>query len=220
MSKKIMLITGASRGIGKQIHDRYKDEYECVTVHRSPGATMQGNLVDWKFREQVIKDVNPDVVINNAGYWGFALWGIAVNGVAAAHLMMGFHKKMERGHIITISSLRSSFQGYEKNKNPTQVIYDDIAYNCGKAMATSCSMQLSLIKNKPVNVVCIEPGVVKTDMYPNMMDPEYADVDKWTNDMHTPLMPSDIVNTVEWILQQPPWINLNLIRMNTNSILK
>ncbi len=216
MSKKVMLITGASRGIGKSVLERYKDEYECVTVHRSPGATFQGNLVDWKFREDVIMNVNPDVVINNAGFWGFALWGIAVNGVAAAHLMMGFHKKMQRGHIITISSLRSSFQGYERRGSDT---YEDIAYNCGKAMATSCSMQLSMMRTKPVNVVCLEPGVVKTDMYPNMPDPQYVDEGQWDNSVYTPLMPSDIVNTIDWIIKQPPWINMSLIRMNTNSTL-
>jgi len=214
MSKKVMLLTGASRGIGKSIYDRYKDEYDIVTVHRSQGATIQGNLVDWKFREDVIKQVDPDVVINNAGFHGFSLWGIAVNGVAAAHLMMGFHKKMSRGHIINISSIRSTFQGFERRGVDT---YDDIAYNCGKAMCTSASLQLASLRTKPVNVVCIEPGVVRTNMYPNMPEAQYVDEDQWDNTVYTPLVPDDIVNTIDWVLKQPPWINISLLRMNTNS---
>jgi NADP-dependent 3-hydroxy acid dehydrogenase YdfG len=215
MSKKVMLITGASRGIGKAVYDRYVDEYEIITVHRSAGATIQGNLVDWQFREKVIKEVNPDVVINNAGFAGFSLWAIAVNGVAAAHLMLGFHKKMSRGHIITISSLAADFKGFEKMSGT----YEGIAYICGKSMASSCSQQLANMRTKPVNVVCIEPGIVKTNMHPELNDPTYTDIDQWDNSVYTPLMPSDIVNTIDWALNQPPWININMIKLNTNSTL-
>lgn len=213
MSKKVMLITGASKGIGKAVLERYQDEYECITVHRSAGATFQGNLVDWKFREEVIKNVNPDVVINNAGYVGFSLWAIAVNGVAASHLMMGFHKKMSRGTIINISSVRAGFEGFEKGP----ITYESIAYNCGKAMASSCSLNLANMRTKPVNVVCIEPGIVKTNLYPDMPDPQYVDENQWDPMLFTPLMPHDIVNTIDWVLKQPPWVNMSLIRMQSAS---
>ena len=213
MSKKVMLITGASRGIGKAIHDRYVDEYEILTVHRGPTATFQGNLVDWQFREKIIMEANPDVVINNAGFSGFPLWAIAVNGVAAAHLAIGFYKKMTRGHIITISSIASTFTGHERGVRS----YEGIAYNAGKAMATSVSLQLANLRDKPINVVCIEPGVTKTDMRPDIGDPTYTEPEVWDPSVYTPLMPNDIADTVDWVLKQPPWVNMQLIKMNPSS---
>jgi NADP-dependent 3-hydroxy acid dehydrogenase YdfG len=214
MSKKVMLITGASRGIGKSIYEKYKDEYDCITVQRSSGATIRGDLIDWKFREKLINDINPDVFINNAGMYGSPLHSLALNGIAATHLMIGFHKKMSKGHIIAISSLRSSFQGFEIGTKS----YENIAYNCAKSMTTSCSVQLSMLKTKPINVVCIEPGIVKTDLVPNIKDPVYVEKDQWINTVYTPLSTDDIVNTVDWVLKQPPWINLSLIKVNSNSI--
>jgi hypothetical protein len=75
------------------------------------------------------------------------------------------------------------------------------------------------MRNKPINVVCIEPGIVKTNMHPTLSDPVYGNIDEWDNSVYTPLMPTDIVNTIDWALNQPPWINLNLIKLNTNSML-
>ena len=61
--KKKVLLTGASRGIGKAIHDLIKEDYEVLTPTRN-----ELDLSDIKSIENYFKDnIQVDILINNAG---------------------------------------------------------------------------------------------------------------------------------------------------------
>ncbi len=76
MDKKLALITGASRGIGRSIAEALKDEYELVLIcHRDvkdledlPGKHFAGDAGDTDFIREVFGRIDRlDVLVNNAG---------------------------------------------------------------------------------------------------------------------------------------------------------
>ena len=212
MSKKTMLITGASKGIGRACLDKFKDDYNIITVHRSAGATMQGDLTDQVFQDTVIKTVMPDIFINNAGgLTGEPTTTLDLNGFAACKLLIEFHKKMKSGHIINISSIAANEQG-----NPG-IEYDDIAYAGSKKMLSAISLMLHKQKNKPVKVSCLELGPTYTDKFLDRPAPEYPKTSGWTTNSYTPLSVDTITNTIEFILNQSEWVNTTIFRIDTNS---
>ena len=60
MVDNVMLITGASKGIGKACSKYFKNKYEVVTVSRTD-STICGDLTDITFRNKIIAEINPIV---------------------------------------------------------------------------------------------------------------------------------------------------------------
>lgn len=207
-----MLITGASKGIGKACYDTFKDQYDVITVYRSNGANYQGDLTDIKFQDLILEKIDPDVFINNAGgLTGDPQYTLNLNGFAACRLLLGFHRKMTSGHIINISSIAAHDQYY------TNVDYDEIAYGSAKKMLSTMSLSLHSQKNKPVKVSCIDLGPTYTDAFYNRSAPEYPPEENWNNNSPTPLSTNDVTDTIKNILSQPVWVNTTTIRLDTNS---
>lgn len=212
MSKKIMLITGASKGIGLACCNKFKDKYTIVTAHRSVGADFQGDLTDLGFQNKLIESITPDVFINNAGgLTDDPLTTLNLNGYVACRLLLAFHKKMSTGTIINISSIAASENGW------VNIDYNDIAYTSAKKMLSTMSVALHTQKNKPVKVSCLELGPTYTDAFYERVTPNYPSETAWNNQSQTPLSTDDVLNVIENILLQPIWANTTVIRLDTNS---
>ena len=212
MSKKIMLITGASKGIGLDCYNKFKNQFEVVTAHRSTGADFQGDLTDINFQDKLIDSVTPDVFINNAG--GITtdpFTTLNLNGYTACRLLMAFHKKMTAGSIINISSIAANEHGW------VDMDYNDIAYTSAKKMLSTMSLALYNQKSKPVKVSCLELGPTYTDAFYQRVTPSYPPEDTWTNQSQTPLSTNDVIDVIKNILAQPIWANTTIIRLDTNS---
>lgn len=195
-----MLITGTSRGIGLACAEYFQDRYEIVGIARTPGkfVTEQGSVADEKFRQYIIDKYTPDVFINNAGIGGSDFSEIIrVNSEASTHFMIAFFKKMNKGYIINISSWLASVLRFEHNNGN----FEEAVYSATKKSIKEISKSLSNNKSKiKAKVISIEPQYVDTDMISN------------TKTNYTKLIePEYIAKTIDWIIQQPGWVNIDSI---------
>ena len=127
-SEKIALITGASRGIGKQIAEKFNESgYELYLICRNniekmkkvPGHHYKGDVSDYSFISSVFKEMpRIDVLVNNAGISKRCLiqdmtredWDelISINLTSiynTCHFAAKMMLKQHSGRIINISSM-------------------------------------------------------------------------------------------------------------------
>ena len=200
MSKPIMLITGTSRGIGLACAKYFQDRYEIVGISRTSGefVTEQGSIADPLFRKTIINKYTPEIFINNAAIGsGIVSEIIRVNSEASIDFMIEFHKKMNHGHIINMSSWLASVLNFgDHTMNIQQAVYANTKKSI-KEMSKTLSNTKSNVKAK---VTSIEPQWVDTFMVRNspkqfekIIEPEY------------------IAKTIDWIIQQPDWVSIDSI---------
>ena len=201
MNKPIMLITGTSRGIGLACAEYFSDKYTIIGIARSPGqyVTEQGSVTNEVFRKYLINKYTPDIFINNAGVGGNVPYYeiIKTNAEAAADLMLGFCDKMNTGHIINMSSWLATVS---LNVHNPRGGYGELTYQVAKKLLTNMSKELISRKNGYVKITSIEPQNINTDMVKNIIRPNII-----------PMSPTYIAEIIDWIINQPPWVNVDSI---------
>ena len=184
MDRKIVFITGASRGIGWEIAQCFaRDGYFVIGTSRS-SISIQGELnskncihfpMDVTDRKQILScldelkklDKIPNVLINNAGITKDKLllkmkeddWDDVINSnlTSVFNITKSFIKSMiqnRSGRVINISSV-SGLMG-----NPGQVNYSASKAGLGgftRALAKE-------VASRNITVNCIAPGFIETDM--------------------------------------------------------
>lgn len=215
--KPIMLITGSGRGIGYECADKFKEHYEIVGVSKTAGlyVTEVGDLKNSAFRQEIIDKYTPHVFINNAGIGGCGDYAsvIETNATAAIDLLIKFHAKMAaNSDIVNISS----FAGW---KQGSQMGEGQIAYAATKHALSFASQSLAFKKHRQIRVMTLEPEAVVSNIrggFPKL--PAQCEYDNFNGTQKVPIPTRYIADTIEWMLVQPRWLNIQTMRITNNYI--
>lgn len=183
--KKTALITGGSRGIGAAIALKLSQEGFNVVVNycsnreaaeeiakKTGGFAVQADVSDRQQVEDMIKFINEktggvDVLVNNAGISVSGLftditpeqeqrlWGINVGGVFnCTKAVLPYMINKKQGRIINISSMWGQVGAS-----------CEVHYSASKAAVIGFTKALAKeVGLSGINVNCIAPGVIMTDM--------------------------------------------------------
>ena len=222
--KKTVLITGASRGIGASLAQNFasqnynvvinynnskKEALELLKKIRDFGGSaiaVKGNVSDFNDAKKLVERASEefgsiDVLINNAGIaeqklfteitekdWKL-MFDVNVHGMFnCTHHVVKDMIKNHSGKIINISSVWGI----------TGAAMESV-YSASKAAAIGFTKALAKeVGPSGINVNCVAPGVIDTDMNKNLSK---EDVQKLTDS--TPVerlgMPEDIANVVAFL---------------------
>lgn len=179
---KIILITGASRGIGKALAQKFLDVGNIVIgtsrngtadFHHENLTIVPLELTDERSREMCVQRIAEsgkkiDILINNAGMWhekdDQSVIDISVLRETLEANLLGPIDFTERlvsminpgGHIINLSSRRGSLT------NTKESLYPD--YGISKAALNMFTRILAARLKGIVTVASVHPGFVQTDM--------------------------------------------------------
>lgn len=192
---KLMLITGASKGIGAKFVEEFKNDYNIVSVARTGDMTENGDVTDKEFRKYLIEKYTPDVFINNVGgYSNSIAESMELNLIQAGELLEGFHNKMLMGHIINIGSYGRLISGFTAMGPAKQNYY------AAKKAFSDWIRYVQINKEKPtVKISTITPQIVESELTSPNNTVEKAI--QYANKKY--IRPEYIAETARWILQQP-----------------
>lgn len=207
-----ILITGGSRGIGAGLVNFFSklDNTEVVSISRSNHTTETGDITNIDFRDYIVKKYNPDIFINNAGIAKKDFSKIIeTNSVAAVDLLQKFYNKMDKGIIINIGSLSTTQNGYQIKD---QI---DASYILSKKLLHEASYFFQEMHIKPIKVVSLEIGAVATTIQ-NRFYGKTIPAEEYTKQTirSIPMLVDDVVNTVDWIINQPQHLEIRSLQLN------
>ena len=214
MNKPIMLITGASRGIGLACAKYFDKSHSIIGIARTPGefVTEMGDITDPIFRNMIVEKYTPDVFINNAGVNGNTNINtlININVEAAGILLINFYKKMLKGHIINLSSWSANTSGGVNSG------LGELCYKSSKLFIKNLSNDLSNKRAKPLLITSLEPQLVYTEMIKsfNSYHPTEDDYSNYQFKSYTPMSSNYIAETIHWIITQPPWVCIKSLEIS------
>jgi NADP-dependent 3-hydroxy acid dehydrogenase YdfG len=212
---KRVLIFGTSSGIGKACVEYFRNKnYHVDTVSRKDGATFVGQISNKEFRNTVIENCNHDLVINTIGILNKSNVEMAfINYAVAADLTIRLYDKLSAGSdIINISSISAT------NSMNYGMPNHRIIYSSSKKALSDVCVALTKTKRKDVRVVTLEPDVV---MPTDLLDITKQSIPetRYTNfsyDSFAPIKPSYIPKVIDWIINQPRWINIGRMTIMNN----
>ncbi|MCR5775676.1 MAG: SDR family NAD(P)-dependent oxidoreductase [Lachnospiraceae bacterium] len=226
---KKVLVTGASRGIGRSIALKLADEYELYLICRNrsdlmsdlPGKHYTGDVGDLTFIEEVFKDIGaPDLVINNAGIAHFDViqdispekWNdiLTTNLTAVYNTSYFAAKKMiprHSGRIINISSIWGLYGGACES-----------AYSASKGGVNAFTKALAKeFAPSGIAVNALAPGVVDTDMNSRLSEQERSELIEQIPAGRM-VSPDEVAEAVILLSKMPVYLTGQIIAMDGGMI--
>lgn len=201
MKKRKVLLTGASRGIGRAIFDLIGNEYDILAPARQELDLNDNSSIDL-FISKHHKE-NIEIIINNAGInnpqWIDEISDdnlkniIQINLIAPIRLIRGFVSQMKRnkwGRIVNISSM---FGIISRGK---QSLYTSTKHGIN-GMTKALAIELGPY-NILVNSVC--PGFTKTDLLVKNNTPEKIKLLEQDVPLCRLAEPSEIAELVKFLI--------------------
>ncbi|MGV8926431.1 MAG: SDR family oxidoreductase [Ewingella sp.] len=232
MTRKVILITGASSGIGAGIARelaktdavlllgaRREERLSALAEElRSDGAEVEILKLDVIRRSSVEQFAafalekwgRIDVIINNAGVMPLSL--MASLKVDEWDQMIDVNiKGVLYGIAAVLPSMLESSSGHIINiasvgaltVSPTAAVY------CATKFAVRAISDGLRQENSQLRVTCVHPGVVKSELADSITDPTAAEAMK--NYRAIALQPNDIGRAVRYVIEQPDNVDVNEI---------
>lgn len=208
MNKKILLVTGASRGIGHEIANYFQDTYEVISTARTGNVSIQGDLKDKKFLTYLLDAVNPDIFINNAGIISSDFDDIIdINLNANIFLTYNFNKKMTDGFIFNINSQVVNFSGYNLDEKR-------FLYSFSKKSSKDFHEMLyrgQFSSNKITNIIL---GSVKTTIENSFHNKTIPETEYKTQTWKKiPMKTTDVCECIENIINNKHYIDIPTLEL-------
>ena len=238
MNGHVALVTGASSGIGKAIAQKMAaDGFNLILIARRQALleALKTELAsqtdcyiiacDINDHAQLVTKLNDrpadfkhiDILVNNAGLalglnpahetdwldWQTMINTNCLSLAFLTHHLLPSMVNRNFGHIINIGSIAGTY--HYKGAN---------VYGATKAFVEQFSVNLrSDLLGTAIRVTNVEPGLLNESEFSLVRfkgnETKAAQV---YDDLH-PLKSEDIANTVSWIIQQPPHVNINRIEI-------
>lgn len=215
MNKKV-LVTGASKGLGKAISEKFAREgFNVFTVARTGDVHFKGDLRSLKFREKIINEITPDVLINNAGVLNGSYEEVMdLNFIAAGHLMTHYYNVMAEGSdILNIASVAAN--RVVREGDPEYRVW----YTSSKKAIKDLSNSLHLSRRRDVRVMCLEPGWVNTNILTPIV-PEKRIESRKADLERVPMSPDHYAEIVWWCYNQPRWLTVSSFELDQHWVKK
>ncbi|MCK5074453.1 MAG: SDR family oxidoreductase [Bacteriovoracaceae bacterium] len=223
MKKKLIVVTGASSGIGEEIAKQFSNlGHPLLLLARRVEKLQKFNLPNTicekvditnstSFEDAVTKaekEYGPtDCIVNNAGMMLLGqidtqdtsewknMFDVNVLGLLnGMHIVLAGMKERHCGTIINISSIAG------RKTFPNHAAY------CGTKFAVHAISEnvREEVAGFGVRVVTISPGAVETELLSHTTSDEIKDgYENWKKSMGGVLVPNDIARTVLYVYQQP-----------------
>ncbi|MGM0540865.1 MAG: SDR family NAD(P)-dependent oxidoreductase [Pseudomonadota bacterium] len=238
MNYQVALVTGASSGIGKAIAENLAEQgITLILLARRANRleALKNELAPLTQCHIIACDINDhatlknalnslptafqkiDILVNNAGLalglnpaheadWMDWQTMINTNCMSLAfltHQLLPGLVKRNHGHIINIGSIAGTY--HYKGAN---------VYGATKAFVEQFSINLrSDLLGSAIRVTNIEPGLLNESEFSLVrFKGNEARADQLYSGLE-PLKSSDIANSVDWILNQPPHVNINRVEI-------
>ncbi|MCR5747654.1 MAG: SDR family NAD(P)-dependent oxidoreductase [Lachnospiraceae bacterium] len=222
---KKALITGASRGIGRALAERFMKEYELYLICHTnsdlmadlPGVHFSGDIGDFGFVSKVFEEIPQlDLLINNAGiaYYGLlqdmdrASWDKVINtdltsAYNTSHFAANLMVKVHSGRIINISSQWGCIGAS-----------CEVAYSAAKGGINAFTKALAKeLAPSGIAVNALALGMVDTDMNNNLNEDEIASIIEEIPAGRI-CSPSEAAEAVYLLSKMPTYLTGQIISMN------
>lgn len=236
-NKKI-LITGASSGFGYHLALTYAKKWDNIELYlvarrKDKLETLKqeilslnknitvclgvGNVCDKDFVRQFTKDLQIDILINNAGLargvesaekTSYSDWEEMISTNVSAltfvtHCILPNMVKRGSGHIINVGSIAGSYAYPGGN-----------VYGATKAFVEQFSRNLRTdLYNKNIRVSNIEPGLCEGSDFSVVRFYGDEDKAKALYKQTKPLHAKDVAEIIFWVSSQPEHVNINAIEI-------